>query len=321
VRTRGRKDAAPREGEEAFDAWAQVRAVAAWRKVCSVEGGPERAAAVSKEVEARRRLVRLRHAGLDPNPRRDREAEGARREEVKGENEVAAVVERLVRSVETGGVPSLRRVGEARAAKMGRRDLADRLAESGRGPLRGGAHAVDRVLDVRKAGAGLQVLVRWKGQHEDSWQTLASCNPPTKREARALAKCKFPPRGSKPPEIRGGLPERPRAHLKRGGADPLLHVRKRLCGVGGRPLRAGRLPLSPVLPTFSPGLAGPFGAGAGRSVRGFPILWEPPGEEELRGGRWKESPSAVRAAAGGGTKRGSALADERLAKRRKESRT
>ena len=75
------------------------------------------------------------------------------------------MVERLVKSVATGSAPSLRRVGEARAAKMGRRDLADQLADSGRGPLRGGAYAVDRVLDVRKVGTALQVLVRWRGQH------------------------------------------------------------------------------------------------------------------------------------------------------------
>ena len=203
---------------------------------------------------------------------------------------------------------------------MGRRDFADQLADSGRAPLRGGAYAVDRVLDVRKAGKALQVLVRWRGQHEDSWQVLASCNAGTKREAWALAKRKFPPRADKRPEVSEVRPERSRVHLKRGGADPLLHLRKRLCGAGGRPLRAGRPHLSPVLPTYSPGLAGPFGAGAGRSVRGLPILWEPPGEEELRGRRWEESPSAVRAAAGSGTKRGSALADERLAKRRKEGR-
>lgn len=47
------------------------------------------------------------------------------------------MVERLVKSVATGSAPSLRRVGEARAAKMGRRDLADQLADSGRGPLAG----------------------------------------------------------------------------------------------------------------------------------------------------------------------------------------
>ena len=267
ARTKGREDAAPGEGEEAFDAWTQARAMAAWRKACCVAAGPERAVAADNEVEAMGRLIRLRHAGMDPNPRREREAAEERKEEARREEEVAAVVERLVKSVSTGSAPSLRRVGEARAAKMGRRDLADQLADSGRAPLRGGAYAVDRVLDVRKAGKALQVLVRWRGQHEDSWQVLASCNAGTKREAWALAKRKFPPRADKRPEVSEVRPERSRVHLKRGGADPLLHLRKRLCGAGGRPLRAGRPLLSPLLPTYSPGLAGPFGAGAGRSKR------------------------------------------------------
>ena len=62
------------------------------------------------------------------------------KEEERQREEVAAVVARLVSCVATGSVPNLRRVGEAKASRMGRRDLADRLAASGRAPLRGGAH-------------------------------------------------------------------------------------------------------------------------------------------------------------------------------------
>ena len=40
-------------------------------------------------------------------------------------------------------MPSLRRVGEARASRMGRRDFVDLLANDGRAPLRGGSHAVE----------------------------------------------------------------------------------------------------------------------------------------------------------------------------------
>ena len=58
-----------------------------------------------------------------------------------------------------------------------------------------------------------------------------------------------------------------------------------------------------------------------RGIVDWRVRAQPPEEEELRGRRWEESPSAVRAAAGGGTKRGSVLADERLAKKRKEGRT
>ena len=75
-------------------------------------------------------------------------------------------------------------------------------------------------------------------------------------------------------------------------------------------------------PAYSPGLAhqpGAYGAGAGRSVRGLPIVWESPSPGELRGQRWRLSPEAVRAAGAPGKRKGSALADERLAKRRHES--
>ena len=43
-------------------------------------------------------------------------------------------------------------MGEAGTACMGRRDLVDVLAAQGRAPLRSGGHAVERVLDVRRAG-------------------------------------------------------------------------------------------------------------------------------------------------------------------------
>ena len=75
--------------------------------------------------------------------------------------------------------------------------------------------------------------------------------------------------------------------------------------------------LSPVVPTHSPGPAGPsrpYGQGAGRSKRGLPILWESPGAEALRGSLWQESVAEVRK----GKRRVSPLADESLAKRRSE---
>ena len=48
-------------------------------------------------------------------------------------------------------------------------------------------------------------------------------------------------------------------------------------------------------------------------------VWESPSPGELRGQRWRLSPGAVRAAGALGKRKGSALADERLAKRRHES--
>ena len=74
-------------------------------------------------------------------------------------------------------------------------------------------------------------------------------------------------------------------------------------------------------PTYSPGLArvpGPFGEGAGRSVRGLPILWEPPSPSDLRGHQWAQPPEAIRGRAAPGKRRGSQLADESLTKRRSE---
>ena len=65
------------------------------------------------------------------------------------------------------------------------------------GPLRSGGHAVERVLDVRRAGPrSYQVLLRWRGAHDDEWRPMAACNDLTKREAQLLIKRKFPPRPS-----------------------------------------------------------------------------------------------------------------------------
>ena len=79
-------------------------------------------------------------------------------------------------------------------------------------------------------------------------------------------------------------------------------------------------------PAYSPGLArqpGPFGAGAGsgrtRSVRGLPILWEPPSLDELRGQQWMQSPQAIRGRAAPGKRKGSQLADESLTKSQEEA--
>ena len=70
-----------------------------------------------EEVGAARCLVYLRHAGLDPTQERDRNEAAEEREERK---QVEAAVARLVLCVERGSLPGLRRVGEARTARMGR---------------------------------------------------------------------------------------------------------------------------------------------------------------------------------------------------------
>ena len=87
---------------------------------------------------AKRLMVRLRHArGLDPGPARRLLAAKEMEEDSRRAVAVAAVVEKLVKCVEKGSLPNLRRVGETRASRMGRRDLDDVLADEGRAPLRG----------------------------------------------------------------------------------------------------------------------------------------------------------------------------------------
>ena len=159
---------------------------------------------------------------------------------------------------------------------------------------------------------------------EDEWKVLAECNAPTKREARVMMRRKFPAKVSKVPGDIGVRPTRDMARLRRGGADAPQPKRQRLRLADGRRLRAGPGPLTPILPAYSPGLAyvpGAYGAGAGRSARGLPILWESPLGDELRGRLWMASPRAVRDAGGGRKRPGSMLADEGLAKKRQEGRT
>ena len=78
---------------------------------------------------------------------------------------------------------------------------------------------MERVLDVRRAGPrSYQVLLRWKGAHDDEWRPMAACSDLTKREAQVLIKCKFPPRSSGCGEARVTGAQRCRGHLRRGCA-------------------------------------------------------------------------------------------------------
>ena len=61
--------------------------------------------------------------------------------------------------------------------------METKLAEQGRAPVHGNTYLVDRVIDVRRAGSGLQVLLRWRGQHDDTWRPVGKCTPAVKREA------------------------------------------------------------------------------------------------------------------------------------------
>jgi len=272
-----------------------------------------------------RYLVWLRRAGCDPNPMRNRAAEAAEKVRVREEKEVEAVLRRVVESVVRGTVPTLRRVEEEgprmgasrywgpRATSMRRRDLADKLAEAGKGPVRGKLYIVDEVLNVRKAGSGLQVLVRWRGaQHEDEWIPCACCDEKVQREAVAMARVKLGERRRQKrpaPDVEVRRPTRGSARVAQ------VPAIKRLRDGEGRRVRP--VFLSPVLPTYSPGPAGPsraYGVGAGRSKRGLPIVWESPDVESLRGRLWEKSVAEVRMS----KRKVSPLADESLAKRRKE---
>jgi hypothetical protein len=256
---------------------------------------------------------------------RARAQEAAERAGAKEESEVRATVERLVVCVEKGTMPMLRRGGavgrrlgasrywDAGTVRMSRSGLADELAQQGRGPLRGGhLHVVDRVLDVRRVGSGLQVLLRWRGSgHDDEWKPYAQCNPPTQREAKAIERIKLPARGTKR-AVPASLAQVLRASARfapMGGGEG-----KRLRMADGRALRPRVA--SPALPTYSPA-AGPFGEGGGRSKRGLPILWEPPSGGDMRG-RWRmTSPGGVRRGEGAGARAGSALAGDAGSKRRR----
>ena len=225
--------------------------------------------------------------------------------------------------------PNLRRVGEDKASKMGRRDLDDGLAEQGRGPLRGGAHAVDRVLDVRRVGSGLQVLVRWRGMHEDQWLPYADCNPVAQKDAKLLERRKLPQRraaASGAGKLRvhpkfageGGKAVRQSSRLGDGGGLSGPAARRITLAYGREVPRRW---LSPVIPRYSPGgvASSPaFGVGAGRSARGLPIVIDSRGADELRGALWQTSPGAVRAAGVGRGRKRSGLAEDAIAKRRRE---
>ena len=79
--------------------------------------------------------------------------------------------------------------------------------------------------------------------------------------------------------------------------------------------------LTPTLPAYSPGGAGgdrAYGVGAGRSARGLPILIDSPVQEEMRGVVWRMSVDEVSAEERGEKRKGSMLADDRLAKKRRE---
>ena len=316
VRTKGREDTEPGEGGLAFDAWTLVRAVAAWRLGLADGSARDRNTAGRDAMEAAKRLVRLRHAGLDPGPaRRLLEAKEVEEDSLRAAA-VAAVVEKLVKCVENGSLPSLRRVGEKRASRMGRRDLDDVLAGEGRAPLRGGSHAVDRVLNVRRVGRALQVLVRWSGAHDDEWLTWARCNQSTKAEAKEMERRKYPARPRAPgprPRPRGASD---RSHLRRGAGSPPPAKRLRLRMADGRPVEVDRGAGTPA--SLGPTPEGAYGRGAGRSARGLPIVWESPGVEELRGSLWATSPGGVGGAVGLRKRKRSGLADEGLAKKRCE---
>ena len=244
----GREEALAGEVFEAFDGWTMVGALAVWRAWWQSERDPLRKAERSGEARVRCRLVRLRHAGIDPNPVRDRVAAERRKEEGRAN-------ERRWRPWLPGWCPVWLRGasptcvgwGKQSASRMGKKDRVDRLAESGRAPLRGGAHTIDRVLDVRKVGRSLQVLVRWRGEYDDQWRTWEQLNMPTREEATALARRKFAPKKTKPAPGAPTRPTRDCAHLRRGQVDDPHPKKPRLRKADGQPIAVGPVPITPIL--------------------------------------------------------------------------
>merc|ERR1712091_537564 len=113
-------------------------------------------------------------------------------------------------------------------------------------------HIVDRVLNVRRDGRTMQVLVRWRGHHEDEWLMLGKCNELTQNEAKAMARLKFPKTAR-----RAGVGPRPasasdRSNLRRQQHGEPPAKRRRLRRDDGRPLQADAGAPTPVVMPMTP---------------------------------------------------------------------
>ena len=138
-----------------------------------------------------------------------------------------------------------------------------------------------------------------------------------------MARRKFAPKKNKQALEGPTRPTRDRAHLRRGQVDEPHPKRSRLRKADGRPISAGPVPITPILPSYSLGAAqepAAYGAGAGRSARGLPIVWESPAAEDLRGVLWKVSPGGVARPKGPYKRQGSPLVAEGARRARGEGR-
>jgi hypothetical protein len=82
-----------------------------------------------------------------------------------------------------------RRMPSAAAARRGQAPAARRAREEeGEQPDRAKGWAVERILTVRAHGAGLQVVLRWAGQHDDEWVPYARLRLALQREAKQWAR-------------------------------------------------------------------------------------------------------------------------------------
>ena len=126
---------------------------------------------------------------------------------------------------------------------------------------------------MRRVRNSLQVLIRWRGTHEDEWLLLSRCDSRVQMEARVMEKRKYPRRPAKAQPAARPAPTRDRSHLRRGVCSPPPAKRSRLSWVGKkRPLSPGALGVSRWLAHRRTG----YGVGAGRSVRGLPMVWDSP---------------------------------------------
>ena len=178
----------PPSARNAASLWAVVEAWLRWRNAAGCQGGP----LDNIGVRTAKALVHLRAAGFDAN------AEAARQGEVEAKeaSEVLRCLNRIIDKVVASETREAARgstiwkgmisrllasaVKRKRSGKLGpnsKKAAVERAIEEGVRPVRLGSNVwkVERVLSVRRLRVGgVQALVRWAGEHPDTWEPLTS---------------------------------------------------------------------------------------------------------------------------------------------------
>lgn len=154
--------------------------------------GLAEAAAAAREAAATRvaAAARAKAARKEVHERRREEVERRRaaRQYEAGQKRGRDVFRRLLRRCEAA--PRQKRPRQWKSSLAGEKRRAVNAGEEADGR---GRHIFDRIMAVRlQRGRGLQVLVRWQGEHADSWQEYGSLSKEAKREARAWRRSTLP---------------------------------------------------------------------------------------------------------------------------------